>query len=302
MKSSVPWSPYRWATGFAAPISVAAASAAWCSREEYRGYALQLIDEYFSQPVDLFVSTTVGPAAVLTLSQFYGPIPLGSWDTTSYFVTSHVAFARRALEKYRVGAARALAYPLGCMLSIKDALFHKLPPDCPAGVTIEIADDFDDRFDSFWSELVRQNPDKLLAERSSRALSWHFHAAIRSKRLWIFTASKAARLSAYCIFRQQSAAGGQSMCLIDYQSIEQDAYLLPGFLRKALRRCTQDGFYILQNFGVGVPKMRVFDDYAPYRGKLPNSVFYYTADPRIDTDLKHPDVWDPSLFDGDAAL
>ena len=50
---------------------VAAASRAWCVRSGYRGYALQLIDEYFNQTVDVFISTTVGSAAVSTLSRFY---------------------------------------------------------------------------------------------------------------------------------------------------------------------------------------------------------------------------------------
>ncbi len=43
---------------------IAAASGAWCVKASYRGYALQLIDEYFNQSVDLFISTTVGPNAV----------------------------------------------------------------------------------------------------------------------------------------------------------------------------------------------------------------------------------------------
>ena len=71
----------------------------------------------------------------------------------------------------------------------------------------------------------------------------------------------------------------------------------------ALRRCAAEGFYILQNVGVAVPKMRAFDEHAPYRGKLPNSVFFFSAaDEKLEAQLREPRVWDPSLFDGDAAL
>lgn len=282
---------------------VAGASAAWCVKTSYRGYALQLIDEYFSQRVDLFVSTTVGPAAISTLSQFYGPVPLGRWDTTSYFITGHVAFARRALQKYRVSPARFLAYPIGWTLSIKDMLFNKVLREAPRDVLIEVTDKFDSRFDVFWEQLIRENREKLLAERSSHALWWHFDAAIRSNRLWILTASKNQRLCGYCVLRQESAAGGRSMRLIDYQSLDPERDLLPGFLRVALRRCIAEGFYILQNVGVGVPKMRAFDEYAPYHATLPNVVFFFgAADEKLGAELREPRVWDPSLFDGDAAL
>lgn len=282
---------------------ITSAGAALCVKAPFRRYALQLIDEYFSQPVDLFLSTTIGPAAVSTLSRFASPIPQGRWDVTSYFVTAHGSFARRALQKYHVRPAGLLAHPVGWMLSIKDALFNAVPPEPPRDVLIEVTDNFDSSFDGFWNELVRENPEKLLADRSSRALSWHFEAAIRSNRLWIFTASKSGRLRGYCVFRQELAAGGPSMCLIDYQSLDAECDLLPGFLRTALRRCAAEGFHILQNVGVGVPKMRAFDHYAPYRGKLPNSVFFYrAADAALQAKLREPRLWDPSLFDGDAAL
>jgi hypothetical protein len=282
---------------------VGGASAAWCVKTSYRGYALQLIDEYFSQPVDLFMSTTVGPTAVSTLSQFYGPVPLGRWDVTSYFVTDHASFARRGLQKYHVSPARLLAYPVGWALSFRDVFWSAAPPESPRDVSIETTDGFDSRFDAFWEQLVRENQEKLLAERSSHALWWHFDPAIRSNRLWILTATKNGRLRAYCVLRQESAAGGRCMSLIDYQTLDHEHDLLPGFLRVALRRCIAEGFYMLQNVGVGVPKMRAFEQYAPYRGKLPNAVFFYgAADEKLAIELSDPRRWDPSLYDGDAAL
>jgi hypothetical protein len=282
---------------------VAGSGAAWCVKASYRRYALQLIMEYFSQPVDLFVSNTIGPAAVSILSRFYGPVPMGQWDTTSCFITEHTLFAKRALQKCRVPPARLLAYPIGWTLSLKDAMCIEALPKPPRDVVVEATDKFDSRFDAFWDELVRENREKLLAERSSRVLWWHFDAAIRSKRLWIFTASKSGRLCGYCILRPESTPDARRMCLVDYQSLDRERDLLPGFLRAALRRCVAEGFYVLQNVGVGVPKMHAFDQYAPYRRKLPNPVFFYgAADATLAAELRHPRCWDPSLFDGDATL
>ncbi len=142
-----------------------------------------------------------------------------------------------------------------------------------------------------------------MAERSRRALLWHFEAAMRRKRLWIFTASNnSGRLIGYCVLRPEAAVGGQSMCLIDYQTLDPARDLLSGFLRKALQRFAEEGLYVA-DLGTGVPKMRGFGEYAPYRGKLTNTVFFYrtdNAEPAVK--LQSPEVWDPAPFDGGAAL
>ncbi|MFY9719474.1 MAG: hypothetical protein WAK16_07500 [Candidatus Cybelea sp.] len=281
---------------------VAAASSAWCVEASYRGYALQLINEYFDQPVDLFISTTVGRSAVETLNQFYGPVPLGAWDAVSYFVTEPVLVAKRALQKHKAPLAPLLAYPTGWMLRLKNSLTGHLPKPSRS-VVVEATDRFDARFDAFWAELVRENRNKLLAERSSRALSWHFDAAIRENRLWIFTASKMGRLCGYCVLRRESWLGGEKAILIDYQNLEPEPDLLPDFLRAALQRCAAEGFLAIQNFGRGVPKMRAFDERATYRGRLANSIFFYGAvDAALQAELSQAERWDPSLFDGDATL
>lgn len=197
-----------------------------------------------------------------------------------------------------------MAYPAGGALWLRDTIQNKALRDPEPAFTIETTDRFEARFDTFWNELVQQNPEKLLAERSSRALSWHYGIPMRMQRLWIFTASKNGQLRAYCVLkRQYSTPGVRRMRLVDYQSIEQDVNLLPSLLHTALRRCAAEGFYILENLGVGVPKMRDFDQYAPYRKKLANWQFFYRAiDPALEADLGKPTCWDPSAFDGDASF
>ncbi len=92
------------------------------------------------------------------------------------------------------------------------------------------------------------------------------------------------------------------MRLIDYQSVERDADLLPGLLQAALQRCIAEDFYVLEHLGRGLPKMHSFDQFAPYRRKLPNWPFYYhAANPALAAELRKPESWDPSEFDGDAS-
>ncbi len=284
---------------------ISAASALWCVSAPYRGFALQLIDEYFNQSTDLFISTTVGPTAIETLKQLSDPIPVGRWDATSCFIAHRRSFAEVALRKLRVPLASLLSYPASGFLWLKQTMGAKPLADPPRDVLFDTASAFDSRFDAFWAELLRQNPQKLLAERSSLALSWHFFTAMRSGRLWILTASRRERLIGYCLFTEEvdSNHSPGSICLVDYQSIDEELDLLPGFIRMALRRGTAQGFYRLEHAGLALPKFRAFDEHAFYKSPVGTWTFLFrAADSKLDAELHKPQFWDPSAYDGDASL
>jgi hypothetical protein len=284
---------------------ISANGRAWVVSGEYRGFSLLLMDEYFNQSgADLFINTTVGPMATGTLNELATRVPLGDWRTIAYWITGYRGFAHKALGKMGVPLAGLLAHPAAGALWAKDALFRKSLPAAAGSVVIAETDRFDSRFDSFWDELLRQNPEKLLAWRDSQALSWHFAIPMRRGRLWIFTASRDGLLRAYCILKRQDREEGmRRMRLVDYQSVEPDCDLLPDLLRAALRRCAAEKIDILDHLGCDLPKMRSFDRFAPYRQKNPYWPFYYqAADPALADDLRQPQVWDPSSFDGDASF
>jgi hypothetical protein len=270
------WVPYT----FQGSQLVSAVSRAWFVRTEYRPFALQLMDEYLNQPnIDLFINNAVSVPALESFKRFCKPIPLGEWDCMSYWIP--------------------LEQPL---------------PTNAAEFSIETTDRFDSRFDQFWEELLKQNPEKLLAERTSLALTWHFGAPMRKGRLWVLTASHKDKLRAYCTLTLQErafqlpalshdvAGKARSMRLVDYQTLEPERDLLPALLRAALERCAKANL-MLENFGRGVPKMRTLDDRAPYRKKLENWKFFYSAaDAGLDAELSSARFWDPSAYDGDASF
>ena len=93
------------------------------------------------------------------------------------------------------------------------------------------------------------------------------------------------------------------MKLVDFQTVEPDADLLPGLVeaRAAPRRPPQ-GCAMLEHHGCGLPKMRSFDAVAPYRAVKPAWSFYYPAeDPALEERLAEPATWDPSEYDGDSS-
>ena len=277
----------------------------WVVAPEYRGFALWLMEEYFNQPAaDLFINTTLAPTAAPTFSTLSDRTPLGDFQSVAYWITGYRGFAKKALQKLHVPGAGLMAWPAAAALRLKDALLTKSLPATPPSIVVETAEQFDDRFDAFWEELVRQNPDKLLATRDRQSLAWHFAIPLRQGRLWIFTALRAGLLRAYCILKRQDKNDGvRRMQLVDYQSLDPSDELLPCLLRAALDRCKAENMYALEHVGCGLPKMRAFDSFAPYRRKLPCWPFYYrAADPAIQAALSRPTVWDPSTFDGDASF
>lgn len=275
---------------------------AWATTPEYRGYALWLMDEYFNQPrADLFINTTVGPTAAHIIDRLSTRIPLGDWATGSTWVINYAGFVKERLRARRVPFADFVAYPASGVLRLKHAIFNKPLPRSQRAVEIEAVDLFDARFDDFWDEIVRQNPETLLADRSCNALSWHFNIPRRRGRLRIFTASRNRQLRAYCILT--CSVDGRQANFIDYQSIDSEIDMLPALLRAALRRCDHDGVELLRNVGRGVPKMRVMDECATYRNTFSNWRFYYrAADPGLHSELRVPQCWDPSVYNGDASF
>jgi len=275
------WVPYT----FQKTALVSAVSRAWFVKTEYRALGLSLIDEYLNQPgVDLFINTAVSVPAEPSFRQFCERVPLGRWDCMSYW---SLGFAASASER---------TSPIG-----------------NPSLSIETTDRFDSSFDDFWNEVVRHNPDVLLADRSSQTLTWHFAGPSRRKRLWILSATRNGKLRAYCTLTRQDDAfqlpalpHGSRRCtpamrLVDYQSLEPG--ILPAFLQAALDRCKREDIAILENLGKGVPKMQALDTSAPCLEQLSNWKFYYSAtDPKVQQALSTPQAWDPSAYDGDASF
>jgi hypothetical protein len=283
---------------------IGTASRAWAVSPQFRGFAPWLMEEYLDQAgVDLCMMTSAGPMAQSVVNKLATRCPLGDWETYTYWLLGYGELAASKLARLQVPFSNHLGTVAGWILRLKDRPRHRLLPNLPKRFSADLTEGFDERFDAFWTERLLQAPDTLLADRSRKALSWHFDSARRDGRLWVFLASLRSILAAYCVILVKGTGSDRYARLIDYQSIEPETDLLPGLLKAALAHCATKRVRILESIGYGIPKMHAADSAAPYRKGLPSWIFYYHASNRaLDSELRTAGPWDPSIYDGDASL
>ena len=305
-----------------------ASSRSWVADVEYRSVSLLLLDNLIRQrQVDLFLSNTVGDKAVAAITAYgCSPISVGIWDEVAYWITNYRGFFQSivAMKNYRLTrpfafpswegswtrlkALRArlskpLSYPLSAAAFLKDRLAKTSVRE--GEVEVKPCTDFDDRFDSFWEDVKRNNRHLLLAVRTREVLEWHFKYALLGNRLWIVTAVDGPRLVAYAIFEKSvnPRSGFKQVNLVDYLSLEDSTSMLEPLLAWTLRRCRSEGVHVLEHTGRWMEKGEFIETAAPYRRKLGTwSYFYHTNNPELRVLLNSRQVWTPSLFDGDATL
>ncbi len=280
---------------------IAASARAFVADQPFRGHTFSLVRRFShqKQPELLMVSSANSNSAPLLQAIRFARVPTGSWDESRFWVTNHRGLMASALLKKRLPAI--FGYALLPFLRLRDA-FSKKPRRTNSELTI--CTEFDERFDQFWAELKRMRP-CLMANRSSETLAWHFKHALQQKRAWIVTLKEGWRLLAYSIFlrHDKPELGLTRMRLVDFQTLHTNMDVLEPMLSWALQKCREQGIHMLEAFGFSPDKQKVIDSLSPHRRQFPAWTFFYNArEQELARQLKDPMVWDPSAFDGDAAL
>jgi len=281
-----------------------AAGRGWTVEDKYRGYALMLMNEYFSQEnIDLFLTNTVNGKAAEAFSTFGSlRVPVGDWGMAAFVVTEPRGFAESALRIKGVPLAPLLSYPAGLLLSLKDRFSANAIPQ--SDIDVAFAREFDPRFDSFW-EILSQRSDALVAVRTRAALKWHFSASSDKDRLWVLTSARNGNIDAYAVFqrRDEPQYGLKRMRMVDFQACDWPDQYCAAMMRRAYEECRAQGIHVLEQVGCELGKTRIFDRCAPYRRKLPSwSFFYLTKNEELAQQLAQPEAWAPSSYDADASL
>jgi len=284
---------------------LAASSHAWVVEPAYRSAGLLLLDQLINQRgVDLFITTTNSAASTPGVDTFQCiRVPTGVWNESAFWITRYRGFAESILALKAYPFAMPLSYPLAAAVYLKDQFTRKAWKT--GDVEVQACPTFDERFDDFWIELKRRNPDLLLASRTRATLEWHYKFLLLNNRLWIAAVIDGTRLAAYAVFdrRDRTQLGLKRVRLVDYQSLDGGNLLLPPLLTWALRKCRAEGIHVLEYFGRWLEKGELLDLIAPYRRSLPTWIYLYRAnDPELAVRLKDPRAWVPTLYDGDASL
>lgn len=287
---------------------LAATTRAWVVDTPYRSYSPLLLATYFQQPnVDLFLSTTVNPLSEPAYSSFQSSrLPVGAWDRTLFWITNYKGFVASYLRKSNTTIAGPLSHPLAAGLFVRDSIMRSRFRITSA-VTVEPSAGFDSRFQSFWEALRVRKPNILMADRSRESLDWHFKFALQQNRAWIHTVAGKSGLLAYAVFLRHdfSQVGLTRMRLVDFQCIEEDKStdLLTAMLATAVDRCRQESIHMFELVGVTPGLEGKLQSCSPHSRPLGSWLAYYRAKhPGLAQALKDPDVWEPSLFDGDSSL
>jgi hypothetical protein len=274
----------------------------WATDPQSRGYSLALLDRFVRQPgVDLIVCTTPNAAASRAFEAFrFAKVPVGRWDKCWFWITGYRGFARSALRKERVWMGDWFSYPLGAVLSGRDAVLGA--NRYRATEEFEWCSSFDSRFEQFWQDMNRENPSRLLAARDRETLAWHFGAALQSGDAWILAASRGGRLVAYAIFDRLDHVdlGLKRIRFVDFQALPGHEGLAEAALARAIDFCREHRVHVLENAGCWLSRWGIE---APYRRAVQTWGFYYKAsNAALARELQDPAVWAPSAFDGDASV
>lgn len=286
---------------------IAAASGALVADSRYRTYAFRLLSHCLSQRnVDLLVDTTANATAAKAHEVFRSiRVPAGTWDRSVFWITNNRGFTASLLARKNVPFAKPLSVPLSLGLCLKKGTTKIRLQAQKNSCEVSDCTHFDQRFDDFWRALTKRYPSLLLATRSQQVLRWHFKYALAQQRVWIVTATHGSRLVAYSLFMRCDIPefGLKRVRLVDFQTLEGKNELLLPMLDWALERCRAEGVCMMEALGFASDKQTIIDRVAPYKRKLSSWLYFYKVnDQKLAQDLKHPKVWDPSCFDGDASL
>ena len=289
---------------------IAGCGYSWVVASDYRGYSILLLERYLRQKnAALCLSTTVGPAACNALATLGAlPVPMGKWDRASVWITTYASFVASWLARRKLPLARMSSYPISAALFARDSIVERNIRKRRAGssnVKILCCETFDEGFDSFWEVIRTENPNTLQAVRSRAVLEWHFRYALRENRVWIATINEGTCLCAYAIFllERNSRDGVRRITFVDFQArAGKSAFVYP-VLVWALERCRREGIHLLQAVGLCPRAVGDISTLAPYHVQQDAWTYWYKSlDRSLATVLKDPDVWAPSLFDGDASI
>jgi hypothetical protein len=275
----------------------------WVVDEPFRSYATLLAEAFFNQKyVDLILSilgrneksnaafASVGGTAV----------PQQIQPEAAFWVTDCPGVADAYLRFKRLGGRRVLKHMVAAALRLRDAAHWPLP----TGVPIQRCVGFDHEFDDFWHNIRRCRPSVLVGRRTRAALHWHFGAALRGGRAWLYTCRGRSGITAYSVFLRSdnSSIGLRRAILADFQDLENTTTALPCMLGSAMRDGSREGIHMIEIRASRLQETEIVHKLSPFKRRIARPAYSYKASKWLEPLLHEGASWDITFFDGDSSL
>jgi hypothetical protein len=235
-------------------------------------------------------------------------MPQPGYDVAYYWITRPAGFLAAGLRKK--GVPRALGFPLalaGAPLVWTEGRLRGRGRGAPATRHVQLrvlsVDDVDDHFDELWERKVAEGP-KLLAERTSETLRWHFSRPVASPPFFV-AAFDGDRLEGYAtVIRQDSSQLGLRRARIaDLLVAGDDASTIRELLGASIREAGARGADMVELVGFPAAVRAVAKELRPFELSGPAWPYHFRATDRgLQRELESAELWHASLFDGDGSL
>jgi hypothetical protein len=287
------------------PVRVVAGST-WAVDPMFRTSAIFLAKQFFAQKnIDLFLNTTASaPAAAIFKAFRSSEIPDPLYTQVLFWITQYSDFAGALLRKVRWPALTGLRQVAGAALYLRDTVHRPKAQYRREETCLLLA--FDERFDKFW-DLLRAHRNRLLAVRTSEALTWQFRPALEAGSLAILAVLEGSTILGYLIMKRvdDEGLGLRRFQVVDIQAIREEDNVIPSLMAGALEHAAHSGVHVVESVGFHKLKRDLLERLNPHHRSYPSCPYLYkvkASSPALRDALQNIDAWDASLFDGDASL
>lgn len=265
---------------------------------------------YFEQPgAQLTLSTTTNTIAGKMFHK-YGAryIPQEDYHRALFWITNPSGFVASTLRKKGVpGALATIGGVVGAPLAHADRLLRGRGPARgrgAAGIVRIDLDEVGEEFDALWAHKRAERP-RLMADRSSRLIRWHFDQPAGRAAVRIAGYREQGRLRGYVILSREPVRkiGLVRFRTADLVAENDDPAVIDRLLLAAYDWAREDGAHMLEMVGFPDAIRDRVRAGAAHERWLPHRPYVYsTIDPALDEPLSDPACWYACPFDGDDTL
>lgn len=278
---------------------------------DYRSKTLRLVAAFFAQKnVDLFLNTSANEASASVFQMCKSEqIPQPDYDKALFWAVNTRGLVESVLRNRGYGSVFAAAggAALTPALKIEGLLRRRGPLAGSATLETNVLEPhgIGDEFDEFWQRTLTQRQQCLLADRSLRALRWHFgNLGAGARHAKFVCARRSGRLVGYAVLIREDSRGSglRRSHIADLIAENDDPRVIDTLLNAAFRQAHAEGCHILEL--IGFPT-RIRDRLAAghaYTRQLQSWMFWYKAAPGLREICQDGNVWYGNLYDGDASL